>query len=57
MKTLTLMLVSGFAYAGISNELAKAFANSPMHPDALFALFVIGVIGGVFFSRRLGWID
>lgn len=57
MKTLALMITSGGIYAAASELICQALYNHGLDGDSLFAMFIIGVVAGVFSARSFGWID
>lgn len=56
MKTFALMLTAGVGYALTAELISKAVNNSSLNGDSLFALFVLGLVLGLFTAKRLGWV-
>lgn len=57
MKTLALMISTGAVYVMIGNMVSQYVNETPLDGDTSFAYFIIGLVVGVFASRRFGWID
>ena len=57
MKTFALMIVSGSLYCLLGNVMSEVLTNSLLNGDTSFALFIIGLVFGVFTARELDWID
>lgn len=57
MKTLALMISTGAVYVMIGNMVSQYVNETPLDGDTSFAYFIIGLVVGVFGSRRFGWID
>jgi hypothetical protein len=56
MKTLATMFAVGTIYTASAIAIAEALGGG-VSSDSKFALFVIGMVAGVFTSKSLGWID
>ena len=57
MKTFALMIVSGSVYCLLGNVTSQVLNGNLLNGDNSFALFIIGLVLGVFTARELDWID
>jgi hypothetical protein len=57
MKTFAMMMVTASIYVTAAQLTSYVISDSPISSDAAFTLFVIGMVAGVWMSKRLGWID